>query len=82
MAEKLAKKAILEKTREKTPLKTPERILSLLARNKNMTVTELMQQIDKSESAVWRAIQKLQKEGYLKRVGPDKGGYWKVMKKD
>ena len=33
-------------------LKTPERILSLLAMNRNVTVTELMQQIDKSESAI------------------------------
>ncbi len=82
MAEKLAKKAVLEKMPLKTPLKTPERILSLLAMNRNMTVTELMQQIDKSESAIKRAIKKLQREGYLRRVGPDKGGYWEVVKKD
>ena len=70
------------KTTPKTPLKTPEKILSLLSINKYMTVTELMQNIDKSESAIKRAIQKLQKEGRLKRFGPDKGGHWKVVKKD
>jgi len=82
MAEKLAKKAILEKTPLKTPLKTPEKILSLLAMNEYMTVTELMQQMDKSESAIKRAIKKLQREGYLKRIGPDKGGHWEVVKKN
>ena len=46
-----------------------------------MTVTELMQQIDKSESAIKRAIKKLQREGYLKRVGPDKGGYWEILER-
>ncbi|MCY4513504.1 MAG: winged helix-turn-helix transcriptional regulator [Bdellovibrionales bacterium] len=82
MAEKLTKKDISEETPLKTPLKTPERILSLLAMNRNMTVSELMQQMDKSESAIKRAIKKLQREGYLKRIGPDKGGYWAVVKKN
>ena len=70
------------KTPPKTPLKTPTKILSLLALNKHMTITELMQDIGKSKSAVKRAIQKLQKEGYLKRLGPKKGGHWEVVKKD
>ena len=86
MAEKLAKKAVLQDTGGKTPLKTHMKthmkILEILSSNPDITIAELARYIDKSESAVWRAIQKLQKEEYIKRVGPDKGGYWKVVKKD
>ncbi|MDE0518064.1 MAG: winged helix-turn-helix transcriptional regulator [Bdellovibrionales bacterium] len=82
MAEKLAKKAVLQDTGEKTHMKTHMKILEILSSNPDITITELARQIDKSESAVWRVIQKLQKEGYLKRIGPDKGGHWEVVKKD
>ncbi|WIM06804.1 MAG: hypothetical protein OHM77_05935 [Candidatus Nitricoxidivorans perseverans] len=35
--------------------------------------------LDKSESAVKRATRKLKEAGRLMRIGPDKGGYWKVI---
>ena len=90
MAEKLAKKAILEKTMEKTPIetpietpiKTPIKVLKILALNPNITIPELAQQIDKSESATWRTVRKLQKEGRIKRIGSKKGGHWEVIKRD
>ena len=70
------------KTHIETPMKTHMKILEILFLNPNMTIPELAQKINKSESAVWRSIQKLQKEGYLKRIGPDKGGHWQVVKKE
>jgi hypothetical protein len=27
-----------------------------------------------------KQLKKLQQEGYLKRIGPDKGGHWEVIK--
>jgi len=35
--------------------------------------------LGKSESAVKRATRKLRESGRLTRIGPDKGGYWKVI---
>ena len=90
MAKKLAKKPVLEETREKTPLKTPleltlktpVKILKTLAENPNITIPELAKVIDRSASATKRAVRRLRQLGYIERVGPDKGGYWKVIKKE
>ena len=65
----------------KTPLKTHMKILGILKLQPDMTISELARQIARSESAVWRAVKKLQKENRLKRIGPDKGGHWKVTEK-
>jgi len=70
------------KTRVKTPGKTPERILVLLADNPALSIPELAQHIGKSESAIERAIRKLREAGRLQRIGPDKGGHWHVLAPD
>lgn len=62
----------------KTPGKTPERILGLLRDAPELSIPELAERLGKSVSAVERAIRKLREAGRLARVGPDKGGYWKV----
>ena len=64
----------------KMTMKMTMKILEILSVNPKATIPELARQIAKSESTVWRIIKKLQNEGYLKRVGPDKGGHWEVMK--
>lgn len=35
-----------------------------------------------SRRAVAKAIAKLQAEGIIRRVGHDKGGHWKIVKKE
>ena len=45
-----------------------------------MTLAEVAAEIQKSLSAVERASARLVKEGKLKHVGPQKGGYWEVLK--
>ncbi len=81
---KMTLKAPLKMTL-KTPLKTPPKmtlkILEMLTENPDMTIPKLAQKINKSESAIKRSIRKLKRENCLKRIGPDKGGYWKVMEK-
>lgn len=74
------------KTPVKTPVKTlgktPERILALLAETPALSISELARHIGKSESAIERAIRKLREAGRLTRVGPDKGGHWRVLDSD
>ena len=71
--------ASMQKTPGKTPGKTPDMILLLLRENPILSIPELADKIGKSESAVERAIRKLRREDRLKRIGPDKGGHWKVI---
>ena len=40
---------------------------------------EIVKNIDKSRSSVVRLIQKLRKEGKIKRVGSNKTGFWEVI---
>jgi ATP-dependent DNA helicase RecG len=65
---------------DKTPGKTPGKIVELLKSNPGLTIPELAEQVGKSESAVERAVRKLRVAGQLKRIGPAKGGHWEVMK--
>jgi ATP-dependent DNA helicase RecG len=58
------------KTRGKTSGKTPDAILFLLDENPFLSIPEIAERINKSESAVERAIRKLREEGHLKRFGP------------
>ena len=63
----------------KTPGKTGAAILSLLKEKPELSAPELAKQLGKSESAILRAIRTLRESGRLVRVGPDKGGHWKVI---
>ena len=68
----------LGKTLGKTLEKTPDLILKRLRGAPGSSISELAQQLDKSSSAVERAIRKLRGQGKLQRIGPAKGGHWKV----
>ena len=63
----------------KTLGKTPDLILNRLRETPGASIPELAQQLDKSGSAVERAIRKLRAEGKLVRIGPAKGGHWEVI---
>jgi predicted HTH transcriptional regulator len=69
----------LPETLPKTLPKTPESILRLLREQPTLTVTAMAEILDKSRSAILRAIGKLREEGKLRHVGPQKGGHWEIM---
>ncbi|MDX1973487.1 MAG: HTH domain-containing protein [Candidatus Sumerlaeia bacterium] len=53
-------------------------IVILMLKTPEITVNELGDQLEISRNTVDRNIQKLKKDGVLERIGPAKGGYWKV----
>lgn len=59
--------------------KTSGKILSIIKDNAQITIPELAALISISERSIERNIQKLQKENKLERIGPAKGGQWRVM---
>lgn len=65
---------------QKTSVKTPEKILQLLEENPAMTLAQVAAEIEKSLRAVELASSKLVKAGWLRYVGPQKGGHWEVLK--
>jgi predicted HTH transcriptional regulator len=68
-----------EKMSEKTSEKTSEKILAAMRRNSGITIAELATIVGVTGRTIERNIQKLQQENLLRRVGPDKGGYWEVI---
>jgi ATP-dependent DNA helicase RecG len=62
----------------KTTGKTQEKVWHFLAENPHLSVPELATHLKKSELTIHRAIRTLRESGRLERVGPDKGGHWKV----
>ena len=64
----------------KTSVKTPVETLRLPGGNLEMTLAQVAAEINKTVQAVELAIAKLVKDGKLRHVGPQKGGYREVLK--
>ncbi len=62
-------------------VKSSVKILEAIKANKSITAKELSVNIGLSLRAVEKQLAKLKEDGVLKRIGPDKGGYWEVVKK-
>ena len=57
-------------------------VLAACRENSSITIPEMSQKIGITERSVQRNIQKLQKDGLLRRVGGRKEGYWEVLEKE
>ena len=65
---------------QKSSQKSSQKILELIAENPHITIKDLAGTLHITDRAVKKNIDGLKKGGLLKRVGPDKGGYWEVVK--
>ena len=66
------------KSREKK-VKNREKIITLLSQDNTLSATALAERIGITPKAVEKQIAKMKADGVLRRVGPDKGGYWQVQ---
>ena len=64
----------------KTTRKSSEKILNYMQENKKITISELSQKLGISTRAVEKHIPKLKQQGKIKRISPDRGGYWEIVK--
>ena len=64
----------------KTSVKTSVKILDAIVEDNRITIPELAELAGVTMRSVERNIQRLQLEKRLRRVGPDKGGYWEIVK--
>lgn len=56
------------------------KILNLLRSNQKLSATDLANMTDLSSRTIQRHIKSLRTKKYIRRIGSDKGGYWKVLK--
>ena len=73
--------AIKETAPETAPENTRDKIVLLLKENPRLTKLDLMHSLQKASGTIKEHMRILKKEGRIKRVGPDKGGYWEVLDK-
>ncbi len=72
----------VEKTRKKTRKKTREKIISAIRKKPEITTYELAELIGITVKGIEWQLNKLKKEGKIKRVGPAKGGHWEVINRN
>ena len=58
---------------------TTQKILELIRANPAISTEELAEKCALTRDGVNYQIRKLKKDGYLVRIGPDKGGHWEIV---
>lgn len=65
------------KGREK-PAKSRDRIVALLSEDGKLSAAALAEEIGISAKAIEKHLANLKADGIIERIGPAKGGYWRV----
>ena len=60
--------------------KSSQKIIELIQENPNVTTSEMAEKIGVTRRAIAKITGALQAEGVIRRVGPDKGGHWELIK--
>ena len=69
-----------QKTTQKKLSKNQEKILKIISKNPNVTRNELAMSIGITSDGIKYNLDQLKKANIISRIGPDKGGYWKIIK--
>ena len=84
---KVVRKSSLKTTRKsglksglKDLYKTDARLLALIKMDRALTIPKMQEELGMSRNGVKKVLERLKAAGRLRRVGPDKGGHWKVVK--
>ena len=64
---------------QKSSQKSSQEILELITENPQITLSELADILKMTRRGIDKNIKKLKEQGFIRRVGPDKGGYWEVI---
>ena len=63
--------------------KVPEKyqkIIELIAQNPQISRKEVSITLKLSEETIQSRLRKMTKTGIIKRIGPDKGGHWEIVR--
>lgn len=60
--------------------KTTEKLIEMMRKNPKVTLAEMVSELGISRSAIQKHILRLKDAQIVRRVGPDKGGEWKVSR--
>lgn len=60
--------------------KSSGKIVLLMRENPDITIPEIAKRLKKTTRAIDKQINKLKADKVIRRIGPDKGGHWEVLK--
>ena len=63
---------------EKSTQKSTQKIIELMQNDPAITIVDLARSIGITEWAIKKQIRKMEAQGRIQRIGPDKGGRWEV----
>ena len=69
-----------EKSSLKSSLKSETSIIEAIKVNPNVTIPILQDITGMSRNGIKKALNRLREQGIIRRVGPDKGGHWEIIK--
>ena len=75
----VSSKEVSQKMSQKTSQKTSQKIIDLIKEDPNISTQDMADIIGIDRRNIARNLKKLQENGIVKRIGPDKGGYWEVV---
>ena len=64
---------------QKTSQKTSQKIIGLVKEDPYISTSRMAEVIGIDRRNIARNIKKLQDQGIIRRVGPDKGGFWEII---
>jgi ATP-dependent DNA helicase RecG len=65
---------------QKSSQKSSQKIITLMQGDSTITIAALAETLGVTDRAVKKQIQKLKAEGRIRRIGPDRGGHWEVVR--
>ena len=74
------KEAGSQKSSQKGSQKSSQKIIDLISARPEITIEELAAQLKISDRAVKKHLRILKARRMIKRIGPDKGGHWEMVK--
>ena len=57
-----------------------EQIINAVSEDNKITIAKLEEMLDIGHTTVKKILSEMQTEGYIRRVGADKGGHWEIVK--
>ena len=75
----VSSKEASQKMSQKMSQKTSQKIIDLIKEDPNISTQDMADIIGIDRRNIARNLKKLQENGIVKRIGPDKGGYWKIV---
>ena len=70
----------IAETTQKTTRKTTQKIIELIRNYPEITTEELAVKCGVTKDGIKWQLKKLKSQDIIRRVGPDKGGHWEIIK--